>query len=227
MPIYLRATGSEEILSADRPLQGTEWLTASWAHGSKQHRHQQVIDANSAEITRQVAEAQADLGIGTPLGDTERLECQPLLYAPIGVLYKPALLRLRTPLAAAQLKPLPLLKEPEDTSIMQALRAHGSTLVAGMAGGTEVSSLALQLSFAQAGVGVAVVSALGASHPAAAGLRFVPLKPAVKRTVFLMRRRDRALAPPAAALVDAMRTALDGAALHRAVRRVGSRRGLD
>ncbi|WP_395703395.1 LysR family transcriptional regulator [Aquabacterium sp.] len=178
-----------------------------------------VVDANSAEITRRVAEAQADLGIGTPLGDVERLDCQPLLHAPIGVLHHPALIRLRAPLTAAQLEALPLLKEPEDTSIAQALRARGSGLVARMAGGTEVSSLALQLAFAQAGAGVAVVSALGASHPAAAGLRFVPLQPPVERTVFLMRRRDRVLAPPALALIEALRAALEGATLHRAVRR--------
>lgn len=179
----------------------------------------QVTDANSAEITRRVAEAQAELGIGTPLGDVERLDCRPLLHAPLGVLHHPARVRLRAPLGPEDLEALPLLKEPEDTSIAQALRAHGSTLVARMAGGTEVSSLALQLAFAHAGVGVAVVSALGASHPAAAGLRFLPLKPAVERTVFLMRRRDRALSPPAAALVQALHAALEQAGLHRAVRR--------
>lgn len=179
-----------------------------------------LIDDNSAGITSRVARAEADLGIGSPVGDTSELVCTRLLEAPIGLLADPASYPLRATASAADLTALPLLKEPADTSIAQLLRAHGSELVAQMERGTEVSSLALQLALARAGVGVAVLSALGASHPAAQGLRFVPLRPRVSREIFLIRHRSRPLPPAAAALAatltDTLRERPEG--LHPAVR---------
>ncbi|WP_051953240.1 LysR family transcriptional regulator [Xenophilus azovorans] len=176
-----------------------------------------VIDANSAAITRRVVDAEVDLGIGTPVGDVRLLACHRMLQASLGVLAHAAAYRLPRALTAERAAELPLLKESDDTSIMQALRVHGSPLVAHMAGGTEVNSLALQLSLAQAGVGVAVLSALGASHAMAQGLRFVPLRPVVRREVFLMHRRDRLPAPAAEALLGAVAHALRAAPLHRGV----------
>jgi hypothetical protein len=58
------------------------------------------------------------------------------------------------------------------------------------------------------------MSALGASHPSAAKLRFVRLSPMVHREVFVIHRRDRTLRPPAVALIDAIVTALPKASLH-------------
>ena len=84
--------------------------------------------------------------------------------------------------------------------------------------GVEVSSLALQLAMARAGVGIAVVSALGASHRDAADLRFSPLRPAVQREVFVMQQRDRALSVPARGLMEAVLEGTKGARVHRLVR---------
>lgn len=82
----------------------------------------------------------------------------------------------------------------------------------------EVSSLALQLAMARAGVGIAVVSALGASHRDAADLRFSPLRPTVQREVFVMQQRDRALSVPARALMEAVVAGARGARVHRLVK---------
>lgn len=163
-----------------------------------------LLDDTSAGITRRVVHAEADLGIGSLSGDTSALLCQKLLTAPLGVLANPAHFALKASAAARDLAALPLLKEGPDTSIMQLLRLHGSSLVAQMDGGVEVSSLSIQLAMAQAGVGVAVLSALGASHPQARGMRFVPLRPAVRREVFLQQRRDRPLSATARVLRDAL-----------------------
>ena len=84
--------------------------------------------------------------------------------------------------------------------------------------GVEVSSLALQLAMARAGVGIAVMSALGASHRDAADLRFSPLRPTVQREVFVMQQRDRALSVPARALIEAVVAGAKGAQLHRLVK---------
>ncbi len=162
-----------------------------------------VIDDNSEGITRRVRHAEADVGIGSPVGDIDTLHCQRLLSAPLGLLAHPAHFQL-SGTDPAQLAQLPLLKEGADTSIMQLLRIHGSPLVTQMAAGTEVSSLTIQLALARAGVGVAVLSALGASHRDAQDMVFTPLHPPVHRELFLMRRRDRPATPATLALAQAL-----------------------
>ena len=126
--------------------------------------------------------------------------------------------RLRLWLWPELLRRLPLVKEAEDTSVMTLLREAGSPWVGPMQQGVEVSSLAIQLALVAAGVGASILSALGASHPVARGLLFVPLRPAIERHVQLLQRRDRALRPAAQALADCLVEALTEAPLHPRVR---------
>ncbi|MBC7609683.1 MAG: LysR family transcriptional regulator [Polaromonas sp.] len=177
-----------------------------------------LVDDNSAGISSRVRNAQADLGIGSAIGDISGLTCTLLLTAPLGLLGDPARFALTATGPSADISKLPLLREPADSSIMQALQSRGSAFVAQMSRGTEVSSLTLQLALARAGVGVAVVSALGASHADATGMQFVVLEPTVEREVFIMTRRDRELSPSARALAAAIDTGLAQAVLHPAVR---------
>ncbi len=172
-----------------------------------------LIDDNSAGISSRVIRSEADLGIGSLFGDTSALACELLLTAPLGLLGDPVQFDLAAAVKSGDLSQLPLLKEPPDSSIMQVLQSRGSALLPQMGKGVEVTSLALQLALAQAGVGVAVMSALGASHPQASGLLFVPLKPAMEREVFMMQRCDRELNPSARAFANALRTRLTQATL--------------
>ena len=183
----------------------------------------QVIDDNSAGISARVIRAEADVGICSLFGDTSGLTCQLLLTAPLGLLGDSTRFDLEMAVKTGDLAQLPLLKEPTDSSIMQVLQSRGSALVQHMGRGVEVSSLALQLAMAQAGVGVAVMSALGASHSQASGLQFVPLIPVMQREVFLMQRRDRELNPSARAFANALRKGLAQAALHHSVERVAAK----
>lgn len=177
-----------------------------------------LVDDNSAGITARVADAAADLGIGSPVGDTGTLECRLLLTAVLGLLGDAGRFALGPRQGQRALAALPLLNEPADTSILHLLRSRGSDLVAQMGRGTEVSSLSLQLALAQAGVGVAVLSALGATHPQAAGLRFVPVKPALRREVFLISRRDRPASPSARAFGEVLAACLPKIVFHSGVR---------
>lgn len=177
-----------------------------------------LVDDNSAGITARVARGDVDLGIGSPVGDTSNLQCEHLLTAPLGLLADPRIFPMRASMRTDDLRALPLLKEGVDTSIMERLRSHGSELVAQMERGVEVSSLALQLALAREGVGVAVLSALGATHPQAQGLRFVPLKPLVQREVFLMQSRSRPPSPSVRALALAIHNAVALATLHPTVK---------
>lgn len=177
-----------------------------------------LVDENSGSITARVARAEADLGIGSPVGDTAALDCHLVLSASIGLLGDARRFPLHRRLRQGNLDDLPLLKEPPDTSIAHVLQAHGSEWVARMDRGVEVSSLALQLALAKAGAGVALLSALGASHPMAAGLRFTPLSPTVRRELFMMRRRDRPLPAAATAFLEALQQGLRTASLHPGVK---------
>lgn len=177
-----------------------------------------LVDDNSAGICNRVRNTQADLGVGSPAGDMGGISCKLLLTARLGLLGDATRFTLPAAGKLDEVGQLPLLKEPADSSIALALNSHGSALVSYMSRGMEVSSLALQLAMAQEGVGVAVVSALGASHAAARGLQFVVLEPAVEREVFMMTRSDRALNPSARALEAAITAGLAHAVLHPSIR---------
>jgi LysR family transcriptional regulator, carnitine catabolism transcriptional activator len=178
-----------------------------------------LVDDTSGGVLERVSRADVDLGVASMVGDTATLECRSLLTAPLGLLGDARRFPLRPAMGSASLRTLPLLKEGPGTSILHALQTQGSGLVAQMEAGVEVSSLAIQIALAQAGVGVAVLSGLGAAHPAAAGLLFVPLRPRITRELFLVHRRDRALSPSARALAQAIRDTARSAPLHPAIRR--------
>ncbi len=178
-----------------------------------------VVDDNSAGITRRVAHSEVDFGIGSPVGDRGTLQYRKLLSAPLGLLAHPAHYRLKAWARADELGQWPLLKESADTSIMHMLRTRGSGIVAQMDEGVEVSSLALQLALVRAGVGIAVLSALGASHREAQDLKFAPLRPAVAREVFVITPQGRAPSPAAKALVDAIVQGTAQASLHPSIKR--------
>jgi len=180
-----------------------------------------LIDDNSAGISSRVIRAEADLGIGSLFGDTSGMLCKLLLTAPLGLLGDATRFDLHAAIETGDFTQLSLLNEPTDSSIMQVLQSRGSALVQPMGKGAEVTSLALQLALAQAGVGVAVMSALGASHPQASGLLFVPLKPMMEREVFLMQRRDRALNPSAKAFANALQGGLAQATVHPSIKLAG------
>jgi LysR family carnitine catabolism transcriptional activator len=235
LPVAQRLLGDMERATADlrqqmAGLQGTVAVAVGTAFGctvlpevlrrfSDSHPDVSVrlIDDNSQGITARVSRAEVDFGIGSPVGDSSPLLCQRLLRAPLGLLANETFFPLAGFERDQDLSALPLLKEAADTSIMHMLRTHGSDIVSQMGRGIEVSSLALQLSFAQQGLGVAVVSALGASHPMAQGLRFVPLQPAILRDVFTIQRRDQASSPSARALLQAVREGLNHVQLHPAI----------
>ena len=165
------------------------------SHRSNPGVRLRVIDDNSGGITRRVATGEADIGIGSPVGATHDLSLQPLLDAPIGILMPAPAAGAGSASRTRSPDKMPLLREADDTSIMNLLRMHGSDLVARMENGIDVNSLALQLALARQGTAGAVMSALGASHPDALSMRFVPIKPAIRRTLFLMQRRDAPTSP--------------------------------
>ena len=159
-----------------------------------------VVESYGLETTKAVRSGQVDLGIGTPQGDITGLKCDLLLHAPLGIVYRPELYRIHDG-SLETLANLPILKEGPNSSIIDLLRVNGSPIVSMMSKGIDVTSLTMQLALVQAGMGVAVLSALAASHPQAAGLEFMPLVPAIERPLFLIQRNDRPASPAIDALI--------------------------
>jgi len=179
-----------------------------------------IIDDNSEGITARVAKAEVDIGIGSRVGRVAAVACEKLLTAPLGLLGLESHLALQASVGTSELRAAPLLlKAPGDSSIAHSLASHGSDFLNQMEHGTEVNSLAIQLALAQAGLGLALVSALGASHPQAHGLRFVPLKPRLQREVFLMHPVDHPPDEATAVVQSAIRAALAQATLNPCVKR--------
>ena len=178
-----------------------------------------VVDDNSAGITRRVAHSEVDFGIGSPVGDRGTLRCRKLLSAPLGLLANPAHYHLKASAHTDDLGQWPLLKESADTSIMHMLRTRGSDIVAHMYEGVEVSNLSQQLAMVRAGVGIAVLSALAASHREAQDLKFVPLRPAVAREVFVITPQGRVPSAAAKALVEAIVQGTAHASLHASIKK--------
>jgi LysR family transcriptional regulator, carnitine catabolism transcriptional activator len=194
----------EDLKNQSKGLSGSLSIAVGTAFGAtilaKSHPglRVDVIDDNSAGITQRVVRAEVELGIGTPVGDTHGLRCQRLLEAPLGLLGTSHDLAQRQSISSRDLKGVALLQEPADTSIASLLRIRGSDLINDMSYGHSVSSLSIQIAMAKEQLGLAMVSALGASHPQASGMYFVELKPSIVRELFLM--TNRGVAPSAAVL---------------------------
>ncbi len=149
-----------------------------------------VVESYGLETTKLVRSGEVDLGIGTPQGDIAGMRCDPLLRAPLGIVYRPDQFEVKDG-TLETLSKLPILKEGPNSSIIDLLRVNGSPIVTMMSKGIDVTSLTMQLALVREGMGVAVMSALAASHPQAMELGFTALDPCIERPVFLMQRGDR------------------------------------
>ena len=158
-----------------------------------------VVESYGMGTTQAVLSGEVDLGIGTPLGEIAGLNCHLLLQAPLGVVYRPDKYRLKDG-TLDTLSDLPILKEIANSSIIDLLRHRGSPIVSMMSKDINVTSLTMQLSLVQAGMGVAIMSALAASHPQVSNLGFMPLEPEIIRPIFLLRRSNSMPNPAADAL---------------------------
>jgi DNA-binding transcriptional LysR family regulator len=167
-----------------------------------------VQDDTSGGVLRRVHSGEAELGIASLVGDfASEVSAKHLLSARIGVLFPPGAEPPRR-LDMRALRKLPLLGDASDSSIASLLRQAG--FESGEANGPDVeaSSIAVQISLVRAGIGPCVLSALGASHPAAAGLPFRLIELPLSREIYLVGRRGLEPTPAAAAFADAIEKVL-------------------
>ncbi|RZI42051.1 LysR family transcriptional regulator [Herbaspirillum sp. HC18] len=162
-----------------------------------------VRDDNSEGIVQRVADGEADFGIGSLVGDLSRLTVQPLLSAPLGVLASPDHFPLPDKICLADVMQYPIIYHSPDTSIWHILNKNVTGASLAEHGVAVATNLATVMAFVTEGVGVTVMSALGASAPMARNLQFVPLlDEGVVRKVYIFSRNSTPLSKAASVVRD-------------------------
>jgi DNA-binding transcriptional LysR family regulator len=109
------------------------------------------------------------------------------------------------PVRAAELAQLPLILFDQGSTVRRMIDGwfHRARLVARPV--MELGNTEAMKRFVEAGMGVSITSEFSVKADVAAGrLVALPLEPAVLRQIGLVRRRDKALTPPLAAVLDAL-----------------------
>jgi DNA-binding transcriptional LysR family regulator len=109
------------------------------------------------------------------------------------------------PVRAAELAQLPLILFDQGSTVRRMIDGwfHRARLVARPV--MELGNTEAMKRFVEAGMGVSITSEFSVKADVAAGrLVALPLEPAVMRQIGLVRRRDKALTPPLAAVLDAL-----------------------
>ena len=162
-----------------------------------------VRDDNSAGIVQRVAGGDADFGVGSLVGDLSRLVVQPLIKASLGVVWSPQHFNLPEEITLSELHAYPLIHHASDTSIWHILNKVPVGAALAERAVVVATNLSVVLSLASEGVGVAVMSALGASGPMSHGLRFTPLSDeGMSRSLYLFSRNSAPLTRAASVLRD-------------------------
>ncbi|AZY54362.1 LysR family transcriptional regulator [Bordetella avium] len=181
-------------------------------------------DDNSGSIQRLVSAGDVDFGLTSPWTDAPRLDFAPLLEDRFGVLYRsddPGIKpgkdgHVRWRMLAGH----KLVGVADETGIMALLRARADLPIEAASPFYEASSTTTQAALVQAGLGVALLPALAAHRVMLPGLSYALLShPNVTRALCIVRDRDRALSPAAAALIEALRNHVRQASLPPGCRR--------
>ena len=150
-----------------------------------------VRDDNSVGIVQRVADGGADFGIGSLVGDLSKLVVEPLMKAPLGVISSQQYFSLPSPLSLSDLSNYPLIHHGSDTSIWHILNKDPAGAALANHAVAVATNLATVLALASDGVGIAVMSALGASGPLSENLSFTPLSDeGMTRSIYLFSRNS-------------------------------------
>ncbi|ANY17082.1 LysR family transcriptional regulator [Bordetella pseudohinzii] len=166
-------------------------------------------DDNSGSIQRLVAAGQVDFGLTSRWADAPGLAFDPLLEDRFGVLYRSDDPQLRAGrdgyLSWRALAGRKLVGVVDETGIMALLRSRADLPIEAAAPFYEASSTTSQAALVQAGLGLALLPALAAHRVMLPGLSYALLaRPTVVRTLCIVRERERAPSPAAAALIEAI-----------------------
>jgi DNA-binding transcriptional LysR family regulator len=151
-------------------------------------------DDNSAGIVQRVADGGADFGIGSLVGDLSKLVVQPLMKASLGVIASSAHFAIPATLSLSDLSNYPLIHHGSDTSIWHILNKDPAGAALADHSIAVATNLAAVLALVSEGIGIAIMSALGASGPLSEHLTFTPLcDEGMNRSIYLFSRNSAPL----------------------------------
>lgn len=165
-----------------------------------------LMEDSAEGIALRVRDGSVDFGVGAfhPAGGD--LRTQPLIADQMGLIAQPGEPLLQAPaLQAADLAHLPFVGLTTDTAISQLLATAPGMPANVLHTPLRVSNPALLFDALRQGLGVSVIPALTAQHPARGELGFRLLQtPQLVRRTLLIQRPRRALSPAAQLLCDAV-----------------------
>lgn len=160
-------------------------------------------DDNTEGITKRVIAGGVDFGIGYPAGDLSKLALQPLLSAPLGIISSPKYFTIPDTIHLADLSKYPIIFHESDNIIWKILNENMGTTSISSKAVTVGTSLSTVLCLVAEGLGISVMSALGASAPICENLTFTPFSDgAMERKVYLISRNSAPLSKAAYVVQD-------------------------
>lgn len=180
-------------------------------------------DGTKQQVIASVLQGHADCGVCIMLGDQAdhpELQCTPLLNAFLGLLTSPDFALPSNIGSLADLDAINLVRYDDDTAISQLLQLGAERFDAYYASSVVCNDISAAYAMVQHGQVAAVASGIGASHPQARGLRFMPL-PGLRPTisVSLISRRDVRLDDQRALMKELTRVCVLEAQWHPSVTR--------
>lgn len=167
----------------------------------------ELVEDSAGGIAQRVHDGLVDFGIGAAHPSSGELQTQPLVSDGMGLVALPdePLLQARS-LKAADLAHRSFVGLTTDTAISQLLAAAAGMPANVLQTQLRVSNPALLFDAVRQGLGVSLIPAMTAMHPARGALGFRLLNtPKILRRTLLIQRPRRALSPAAQLLCDALR----------------------
>ncbi len=167
----------------------------------------QVSDVVAERLIEAVKKEEADFGIGSRVRVDREIRSTPLLvdrlcaFAP-----REHLIARRTSITLKELVALPLILTGKDSSVRELLERALRSERLSVTVAYETNTMSTAIGMVRAGLGIAVLPEFAANAEEGGSLRCLAIeKPALKRKIEIIERKDRTLSPAAAGMVEVLR----------------------
>lgn len=170
-----------------------------------------MCEETTEGVCRLILSGEADFGVTTLFQPVPSLEVALILTDTYGAVYKHdyALANVTSPMPWSRLTPHTMVALHSSNGIRALVDMHPNIAAHFKKPAYEVGSMSSLLPLIDRGLGYATLPALAAQPLVAAGLRFTPLThPVLRRKLYVVKKRGRALSPSALALLETMTSAV-------------------
>jgi DNA-binding transcriptional LysR family regulator len=214
----LMLAGSHIVMSAVLP------MLFSRLHANIETTTLMFESCTSQQVLASVLQGRADCGVCNMLVNQPDLHCVNLLQAPLGLLFNPNFALPASICTLADLKNVKLVRFGDDSIISQLLQRHAPAFDAYHAAHVVCSNMSSAYAMVQDAQVAVVTSGIGATHPQAKGLQFVPLPDLLPFiSVNLITRRDAHLDDQQALMKELTRVCVLEAPWHPSVELKGKK----